>query len=318
MKKQQFQDDAINVITNDITRLRTRPTQFIAGVGETGVLQLCKEMIDNNRDECSKPESSGDTIDIVVTDKWISSADNGRGIPTNLLQVIHETMQAGSNMVRAHGSTVGENGLGTTAYTALASDIIITTTRPQEKKKLTLHYKEGDLQEKIEEDYFGDEHGMYTKFKPSKKILGIDTIPVEALSQWIKDFDYTLDPKIHVNYTINNRKYQTVHKSLHQFITDKIEDKFWMCNPITFSFNGKFDEEFNMETFHRTFNAEVCIMYTNPDYKGDDINQSWVNKINTKDGGSHVNGIINGISKYLTEKITKRIHVIKMKTLNVI
>ena len=153
MKK--FKDDQYTIKKDDLDAIRLRPSMIIGSIGETGVLHLCKEIIDNNRDECFKQDSPGDTITIDITDKCLQTQDNGRGIPTNLLRVVHETSNAGSNMTRAGGSTAGENGIGTTAYTALASELIITTTRPQEKKKLTCVYKEGKFIEEHEEEYDG-------------------------------------------------------------------------------------------------------------------------------------------------------------------
>ena len=137
-KVTKMKDDHITVITNDIQRIRTRPTMIVGFIGSKGILHLCKEIINNNADECFKKESPGDTIHIEIAKDHIMSEDNGRGLPTDMLQIIHETSQAGSNMTREHGASAGENGIGTTAFTALASELIVTTFRPQEKKKLTL------------------------------------------------------------------------------------------------------------------------------------------------------------------------------------
>ena len=74
-------------------------------------------------------------------------------------------------MTRSSGDTAGENGIGSTAYTALAHELVITTLRPQEKKKLTVVYNEGKVVSEKLEDYDGKDHGMITKFSPSKEIL---------------------------------------------------------------------------------------------------------------------------------------------------
>lgn len=301
-----MKDDKMDIITNDIERIRKRPTMIVGFVGSKGILHLCKEIINNNTDECFKKESPGDTIHIEITKDYIISEDNGRGLPTNLLRTIHETSQAGSNMTRAHGASAGENGIGTTAFTALSSELIVTTFRPQEKKKLTIHYKEGKLVEEILEDYKEKHHGLRTYFKPSKKIMGESEIPVKDLVEWIKGFEYTLQPTTKVSYKVNGTEYQIQHKTIDKYFSEVIpEDKF-MSPPIRIECEGKLNEIVMGETYDRMFKIDAAVMYASPDYRGEDLRESWMNMIHTAEGGSHINGVVNGLSKYLTERVLAR------------
>lgn len=297
-----MKDDKMDIITNDIERIRTRPTMIVGFVGSKGILHLCKEIINNNADECFKKESPGDSIYIEIDHDHIRSEDNGRGLPTNLLRTIHETSNAGSNMTRAHGASAGENGIGTTAFTALSSDLIVTTFRPQEKKKLTIRYKEGKLVDEKLEPYKEKHHGLQTYFKPSKKIMGESEIPVADLVQWIKGFEYTLDPSIKVTYTVNGIEYKIVHKTVDKFFREIIpEDKF-LSQPIMIECDGNLTEMVKGECYNRMFHVEAAFLYASPDYRGEDIRQSWMNMIETAAGGSHINGVIAGLSKYLAER----------------
>ena len=158
---------------------------YIESLGLSGCLHLCKEIIDNNRDECIKPDSPGNLIEIEINDKYIRTSDNGRGIPTHLVRRIHEIIQAGSNMKRSSGNTSGENGCGSACFTALSSKLIIVSKRPQEKKMITLTYKNGKCVNEELVDYNGKEHGLSTYFAPSKKTLGCDVIPVDDLIEWL-------------------------------------------------------------------------------------------------------------------------------------
>ncbi len=302
----KYKDDDVYIKESDIDAIRKRPTMYIARIGEHGVQHLCQEIIDNNRDECSKQESPGDKIIIHITDKYISSEDNGRGIPTNLLQIIHETSQAGSNMLRAHGSTVGENGQGTTAYTALSSYLEVTTFRPQEKKKLTLIYKEGILVDKKLETYNGEHHGMFTKFMPSKKTLGTDKIPVEAVTEWLQEFDYTLDPRIKCEYYIRNEKHEVVNRPIFEYLTSRIDEEMWMYQPFIIECENDLNETFMDKTYKRHFKIEIALLYTDIKYKEKDIVHSWANQIITTDGGDHVKSVIDSLSKFITERIVKK------------
>ena len=298
-----MKDDKMDIITNDIERIRKRPTMIVGFVGSKGILHLCKEIINNNTDECFKKESPGDTIHIYITKDYIISEDNGRGLPTNLLRTIHETSQAGSNMTRAHGASAGENGIGTTAFTALSSELEVTTFRPQEKKKLTIRYKEGKLVDEVLETYKEKHHGLRTYFKPSKKIMGESEIPVKELVEWIKGFEYTLQPSTNVIYNVYDTEYRIQHKTIDQYFSEVIpEDKF-MCPPIRIECDGKLNEIVMGETYDRMFKIDAAVMYASPDYRGEDLRESWMNMIHTAEGGSHINGVIQGFSKYITDRV---------------
>lgn len=302
----KFKDDKFTIIKNDIDKVKARPSLYISSLGSAGCLHLCKELIDNNRDECIKPESPGNTINIEITDKGVKSSDNGRGIPTDLVRVVHETNQAGSNMTRAHGNTSGENGTGTACLVALSNDMIVISKRPQEKKMLTVVYKNGKCVDEKLEDYKGKESGLTTYFSPSKKILGVDKIPVEDLLDWINDFYYTLPESIHMKYTVNGESKFISHKSIDKYFDEKIKMDMRLCQPLSFECDGSVNEEFNDKITDRHFKISASVLYTNAKYKDDDIRKSWMNMIYTAQNGSHVNGVINGLSKYLIDKVLKK------------
>lgn len=305
----KIKDDKYAIIKNDVEKIKHRPTMYISSLGDSGVFHLCKEIIDNNRDECLKKESPGDTIEVDITDKYIWSRDNGRGIPTGILREVLETIQAGTNMTRSsHNATSGENGVGTTCVLAMSSELEVTTLRPQEKKKLTLQYKDGELVSEVLEDYTDKDHGLIMLFKPSRKILGVNTIPVEMLEKWLKDFDYTLPNSIHMTYTIRGEEYTVKHKPLYTYFDEFIpEDSGRMCNTLVINCSRNLKETFMEQEFDRQFTLEAGIVYSDPDgYKGEDLRQSWMNMIHTSQNGSHVDGVIRGFSKYITERIVKK------------
>lgn len=305
-----IKDDEFYVKKNDIDAIRKRPTMYIGSLGAKGVYHLCKEMIDNNRDECFKSVSPGNEINILITKKMVISSDNGRGIPTNLLRTVHETNQAGSNMTRANGYSAGENGTGTTTYTAMSSYLKVESFRPTEKKKMTIEYKEGVLiNEKIEK-YTGTAGGLRTTFVPSKKVLGVDEIPIDMLVDWLSEFNYTLPKKVRMVYQIEDQKPVVIKPvPLETYFSDP---KHEVCIPyearlsddLLFSFEGKLKEEALGKTYNRTFKLDVCIMYADPEkYKGEDIRHSWMNMIHTSQNGDHVNGVLGGYTKFIKERL---------------
>lgn len=306
MKKQikNIRDDKYNIIKNDVERIRAVPTMYISSVGETGVFHLCKEIIDNNYDECYKANSPGNHITLIISEEEITTSDNGRGIPTNKMREVFETMQAGSNMEKAGGETRGVNGAGSTCVLALSSYLKVVSLRTIEKKKLTLVYKDAVLVEEKLEDYNGKEHGLTVTFRPSKKALGYDKIPVERLRIWLNDFNYTLPDSIHMEYTINNEHTVVEHRNLHQLFNEFIKDEEMFCKPLVIECNGGLTESHLDKTYDRHFRVKAAFVYSNPEiYHGDDIRVSWMNTINMTQHGSHMDGCINGFIKYMTKKV---------------
>lgn len=312
MSTKKIKDDVFYVKKNDLDAIRRRPTMYIGSLGETGVFHLCKEIIDNNNDECIKKESPGNKIDIYVTNKKLISKDNGRGIPTDMLRVILETNQAGSNMTRAGGMTKGENGTGTATFTAMAARLEVKTIRPTEHKTRTLIYKEGELVSDIVDEYYGNESGLVTIFEPSRKVLGVDTIPVDMLRDWLREFDYTLPRGIEMNYKINDEQYHVNHKELYQYFSDEshdvcIPDDVRMTPDLYINCNGELTEEVLDKKYKRSFKINAIIMYADPEkYHGEDIHHSWMNMINTYNNGDHVDGVIKGYTKYIKERVVAK------------
>ena len=307
MANMKFKDDEFKIIHSDLAKVRARPTVYIGSLGESGIFHLCKELIDNASDEALKKDSPCDQFTIEIDKKSLRVYDNGRGIPTNLVQEIFETLQAGSNMLKAGGATRGANGAGSSCITALSSYLKIVSTRPMEKKRLTLIYEEAQLKERILEEYTGTEHGLDVTFSPSKLVMGDDKIPVQLVVDWLKDLDYTLHDGIKVTYKANGKTYHVTHKHLKEYFDEYIPDEQRLSNVLTTTFHGKIDELILGKTYHRKFNVEIAIMYTDPkEYSGDDIRQSWMNMIYNPDNGDHVDGVIRGFVKYITEECVRR------------
>lgn len=308
----KIKDDDFYVKKNDLDAIRKRPTMYIGKLGPAGVEHLCHELIDNNRDECLKKNSPGNTIRIIMTDKEITAYDNGRGIPTNLLRTVHETNQAGSNMTRAGGNTSGENGTGTTTYTAMSSFLEVISLRPTEKKKMIIRYKEGKLVDEIIEPYNGTVGGLRTTFRPSRTVLGTDKIPVERVVKWLKEFDYTLPQGINMSYEVNGEVTHVKHKALSEYFGDTnhevyIPNDCRLCDDLKFTCEGKVFEEVLDKKFDRSFKLDVVITYADPEkYHGLDIKHSWMNMIYTSQNGDHVDGVIKGFSKFIKERIVAK------------
>ena len=82
----KFKDDEYKIIHNDVKKIMHRPSQYISSLGEAGVFHLCKELIDNNRDECLKKELDVAQGEIKYTKQQYESVQNDNQELTNNLK----------------------------------------------------------------------------------------------------------------------------------------------------------------------------------------------------------------------------------------
>lgn len=106
-------DDKYKSITNDIDRIKAKPTMYISFIGARAFLHLTKELINNVIDENLNENSISDgacTILYDMTENKIYVEDTGRGIPFDQLKNACTIIHSGTKMTRANGNTAGENG----------------------------------------------------------------------------------------------------------------------------------------------------------------------------------------------------------------
>ena len=87
--KTQITDDNFNIIKNDVARIRAVPSMYISSIGEMGVFHLCKEIIDNNYDECYKKKSPGSYVLLFLAKAKGSFLCNKNGLSFSPMLHIH-------------------------------------------------------------------------------------------------------------------------------------------------------------------------------------------------------------------------------------
>ena len=132
----QFVDDVFTHLESDIDKIRTRHRQYISYSNEAGAKSVVDEIKANALDECRTPRSPGNKIHIIMDDRtgFITVSDNGRGIPTDILEKVFTSLNMGSNINTSNkaalkAETLGQNGTGTLAIAGLAERAEITSYR---------------------------------------------------------------------------------------------------------------------------------------------------------------------------------------------
>ena len=102
MNKKKFIEEEMQVMENDLDKIRTAPLMYISRVGSLGAIHLAKECINNSIDECLNENSPGENIYLYLNEdenKFIVE-DDGRGLPFNNMLNACTKMQSSTKFNR--------------------------------------------------------------------------------------------------------------------------------------------------------------------------------------------------------------------------
>lgn len=305
-----FIDDKYIHLAEDVDKVRGKYRMYISFSNQLAAKAIVLEILYNSLDECRNPRSPGDKIEIEYDERidTIKISDNGRGIPTDVLELLLTTLNSGSNIDSGSKNdletdTLGRNGVGTCAMTALGEITEVITYRGgTENKTKRLVFNEG--RKVKEEDGICDpsKHGLVVYYKPSK-ILGRTTrIVWEQIRGELINLQFLNKKKIKMTslYIDKNGKsvkeeYKTqpfesillLRNNKESIISDRIIVSLEDRNIIEEVAGKKYKRFIAMDNaFAFTSNT------TNP------YIDSFCNGNNTIDNGSHLVGAIEGLCRY--------------------
>ncbi len=298
-KKSTYNAKDIEVLEG-LEPVRTRPGMYIGSTNQDGLHHLVNEVLDNSIDEVL----AGHATDISFQYKKngsIKIKDNGRGIPIDFhpkyknkraLEVVLTTLHAGGKFnSNAYKTSGGLHGVGISVVNALSSLLQVQVFK--DGKVYRQDYSKGKVKTKIKIE------------KCSKKLKGteISFIPDESIFE-----ETQFVPKKLYNFI--NMKSVLVGGTTINFEIDKelIKDK--TPNKKSFFYKKGIEDFFQLEyannskLFEKNFllksnikdneNFETLISFNTNENSS---LMSYCNTIETPDGGSHENGIRNGILK---------------------
>jgi DNA gyrase subunit B len=292
--------DSIQVLEG-LEAVRKRPAMYIGDIGVKGLHHLVYEVVDNSIDEAL----AGYCKNIEVTiheDNSISVKDDGRGIPTAMhskekrsaLEVVMTVLHAGGKFDKnTYKVSGGLHGVGVSCVNALSSKLIVTVQR--EGKIFEQEYKIGVPQYAVREIGVSDKTGTLIHFWPDNTIFQETVYRREILEGRLRELAF-LNKRIHI--TLNdlrekNEDGTTYSKAFYSEggIVEFVEmlDEIGKRTPLiakTLYFEGH-DEATNIA-------VEVAMTYNN-DFKEHIF--SYVNNINTIEGGTHVTGFRQALTR---------------------
>lgn len=307
----KFIDDTYDHLKSDIDKIRKRHRQYISYSNEAGAKSVVDEILNNALDECRTPRSPGNRIHVEFDENtgFIQVEDNGRGIPTNILEELFTSLNMGSNIntskkANLKAETLGQNGTGTLAICGLAERAEITSYRGgTEDKFKTIIFEEGIKVDESEGKCSTDHHGMLIRYKPSK-VMGKNTrIIWDQVKNELLNLQYLNKKKIKISsvYTDKDGHVQEdVYKAApFEDILLRNEKESFISPKISLTMeDDNVIEELDGESVKRFLAMDIAFAYTNL------LNpyiDSFSNSNNTVDNGDHLDGALEAICRFFQQ-----------------
>jgi DNA gyrase subunit B len=292
--------DSIQVLEG-LEAVRKRPAMYIGDVGSKGLHHLVYEVVDNSIDEALAGYCSH--IEVAIhEDNSISVQDNGRGIPTAMhtkekrsaLEVVMTVLHAGGKFDKnTYKVSGGLHGVGVSCVNALSTKLLVTVER--EGKIFEQEYAIGAPQYAVREIGTSEKTGTRVHFWPDLSIFQESVYKREILEGRLRELSY-LNKRINITITDHRELDEAGVAYKNNFYSEggivefvQMLDKNGNRNPIIAQplYVEGLDEASNVM-------VEVALTY-NDDFKENIF--SYVNNINTIEGGTHVTGFRTALTR---------------------
>ena len=303
--------DATSIqVLEGLEAVRKRPAMYIGDVGMRGLHHLVYEVVDNSVDEALAGYCTEISV-VLGTDGSVTVTDNGRGIPVDMhatmkkpaLEVVMTTLHAGGKFdAKTYKVSGGLHGVGVSVVNALSEWCEVEVLKDGKIHMQRYEYGKptGPMQTKAAAGRKGS--GTTTRFKPDAKIFEDTVYHFDTLSSRMRELAYLNSGlKIRIEDERNGKKSEHMAKGgIVEFVKYLNQNKTALhSKPVSFS------RERDSTT------VEVAFQY-NDSYV--ESVHTFVNNINTIEGGTHLIGFRSALTRTLTnyadrEGLTKRAKV---------
>lgn len=305
-------------VLEGLSPVRKRPGMYIGNTSKEGLHQLVYEVIDNSIDEAMG--GYGDSIDVVIhKDNTITVVDHGRGIPVDVqkqtgkpalevvLTVLHAGGKFGGGGYKVSG---GLHGVGVSCVNALSESMIVTVHRDGGEYVIELARGEVVKPMKKVKSVDKSDTGTTVWFKPDPEIFDTLVYDFTTLRHRLRELAFlnknvviTLTDEREVDEETSEVKKETYHYSggILSFVEEVGKRRDNLVNDEVIYFEHT-DDKRDLVTESGTIKAtdivEVALQY-NDSYA--ERLYSFVNNIETKDGGTHVKGFYQGFLQVINK-----------------
>ncbi|ALM07723.1 DNA gyrase subunit B [Sediminicola sp. YIK13] len=298
-KKNNYSADSIQALEG-MEHVRMRPSMYIGDVGVRGLHHLVYEVVDNSIDEAMGGHC--DTISVIINeDNSITTKDNGRGIPVDLhkkegvsaLQVVMTKIGAGGKFDKdSYKVSGGLHGVGVSVVNALSNHLRATVYR--DGVIWEQEYERGKALYPVKSIGETDERGTVVTFSPDDSIF-TQTIEFsyETLANRMRELSF-LNKGVAITLTDKRQK-----DDKGEYVSERFYSEEGLKEFIKFLDGNReplIKTVIAMEGEKNEIPVEVAMVY-NTSYT--ENLHSYVNNINTHEGGTHLSGFRRGLTTTL-------------------
>lgn len=294
-----YSADNIQVLEG-LEAVRKRPSMYIGDTGVKGLHHLVYEVLDNSIDEAVAGYC--DTIDVVIhKDNSVTVKDNGRGIPTGInkkenksaLELVMTVLHAGGKFDKdTYKVSGGLHGVGVSCVNALSMHLKAEVHR--EGKIFVQEYEKGKPQYDVKEIGESDKTGTIVTFTPDSEIFTMTTVyNYDTLANRVRELSF-LNKGIRLRLTDEREENEDGTLRSEEFYSEGGLQEFVKFLDGTRS--SLIPEPIYVEGIKQGIPVELALQYN--DTYSENVH-SYVNNINTIEGGSHVAGFRRGLTRTL-------------------
>ena len=297
MSEKQYTASSIQALEG-IEHVRLRPSMYIGDVGVRGLHHLVYEVVDNSIDEALAGYC--DTISVTIHEgNGISVRDNGRGIPVDFhekeqksaLEVVMTKIGAGGKFDKdSYKVSGGLHGVGVSCVNALSTSLIATVQR--DGKIYQQKYSQGKALGNVEEIGTSEITGTEVFFQPDGSIFNELVYNYDTLAARLRELAF-LNKGITITLTDERVKEENGEFKSETFYSEGVLKEF--VEFIDGNREGIMDVIF-MEGERDDIPVEVAMRYNT---SFNENLHSYVNNINTHEGGTHLAGFRRALTRTL-------------------
>ncbi|RYD53657.1 MAG: DNA topoisomerase (ATP-hydrolyzing) subunit B [Sphingobacteriales bacterium] len=297
----EYGADSIQVLEG-LEAVRKRPAMYIGDIGVKGLHHLVYEVVDNSIDEALAGHCKNILV-VIHEDNSISVEDDGRGIPTGMhakegrsaLEVVMTVLHAGGKFDKdSYKVSGGLHGVGVSCVNALSSKMVTTVSR--EGKLFEQEYHIGIPQYPVREIGTTTHRGTKQQFWPDRSIFTTYEYNREILSGRLRELSF-LNKGIRILLTDLRELDETTNEPWkEEFFSEGGIQEFVQLLDTQSKRDPLLPHPIYMDGHDAASNVavEVAMSY-NTSYSENIF--SYVNNINTIEGGTHVAGFRSAITR---------------------
>jgi DNA gyrase, B subunit len=297
-EKMSYEAQNITVLEG-LEAVRKRPGMYIGTTSERGLHHLVWEIVDNSVDEalagyCNK-------IDVkILPDNIIEVVDNGRGIPTDIhpkygksaLEIVLTVLHAGGKFENDNYKVSGGlHGVGVSVVNALSEWLEVEVRKEGNVYYQKYHRGKPEEDVKIIASCEANEHGTTVRFKADGDIFETLVYNYFTLSNRLKELAYL---NRGLTITLSDLRKDEKKEETYKFDGGILD----FLNEIVKEETTIIDKPFYVSAEQDNVGVDVTFTYTTSQ---NEVIYSFVNNINTHEGGTHVQGFRTALTKVIND-----------------